>query len=144
MEFDRGSSKHCSLSVVPRMGTLKLERGINMAKIVIGAERLPTIEILGKDYPYDASSQTVLSRLEELSAGIEPRLDSAIDACKEFVTLLFCGNPEPAARIAEIYKDSALLWIDVVVQLMEHLDPARMVDTVTSRIKALKARAMEK
>jgi len=115
-----------------------------MSKIVIGAERLPTLEILGKEYPYDASSQTVLSRLEELSAGIKPTLASSIDACKEFITLLFCGDPEPAARIAEVYKDSALLWIDVVVQLMEHINPASMVDTVTSRIKSLKARAMEK
>jgi hypothetical protein len=109
-------------------------------RIVVGLERLPTLEILGKEYPYDASSSSVIKKLEELSDNVKPELDSAVETCKEFTTTLFCGDPEPAQRIAEVYKDSALLWIDAILQMAQFITPTR-ARKVIDRITALKRAA---
>lgn len=109
-------------------------------KIVIGLDRLPTLEILGKEYPYDASSPSVIKKLEELSGDVKPELDSAVKACIEFTTTLFCGNPEPAQRIAEVYKDSALLWIDAIIQMAQFITPTK-ARKVIEKVTALKQAA---
>lgn len=94
-----------------------------MGKIVIGLERLPTLEIMGKEYPYDISSEAALERLQNIDAhkaadgAAGATLGSVVDACKEFMTTVFCGDTEPVERIAAVYKDSALLWLDAAAQI---------------------------
>ena len=98
--------------------------------IAIGRDRLPTLEILGKEYPYDMSSKESLERLKNMDAG--GALDTVVTACKAFITSVFCGNTEPAERIAEVYKDSVMLWLDASVQIGEYV--------VNPNIKALNDR----
>lgn len=124
-------------------GRARIKEDYMADKIVIGAERLPTLEILGQEYPYDASSATVIKKLEDISQNIKPGLDEVVNACKQFTTALFCDNPEPAERIAEVYKDSALLWIDAILQMSQFITPAR-ARAVIDKVKALKEAADKK
>ena len=109
-------------------------------RIIIGAERLPTIEILGKEYPYDVTSATVLKKLKSLTGQIDPTTDGCVQLCREFYTALFNGDPEPAERIGEIYKDSAWLWADAVVQLTPFVLTPKL-KTLVDRMGALKKAA---
>lgn len=112
-------------------------------KIVIGFERLPTLEILGKEYPYDASSEKIQKELEELSGKINPTFSGVIDVCKQFITLMFCGNEEVAQRIEEVYGDRALLWIDAIIQMTDYLGAPR-IKGIMERTAKLKRAADKK
>lgn len=106
-------------------------------RIIIGADRLPTIEILGTEYPYDVTSPATLARLEEIVNKIDPSIEGVIDLCKTFYTTVFCGNEEPAERIGAVYKDSAWLWLDAVAQLTPFILSPK-AKTILDRMSALK------
>lgn len=112
-------------------------------KLIIGADRLPTIEILGVEYPYDATDIDALAKLEELANGMQKDMPGVAQACKDFVTVLFCGNEEPAKKISGVYGKSVTLWLDVIAQLGPMIVTPK-VKAVTDRIDSLKKAADKK
>jgi len=106
-------------------------------KIIISKEeRLPTLEILGKEYCYDVSSISKIEKLKVLSRNIDKSDEGVINACKEFITLMFCDNEEPVKKMAEIYEDSMVLWLDCIGQLMPYVEMPR-VKSIDERKKQL-------
>jgi hypothetical protein len=107
------------------------------ALIISKKDRLPTLEVMGTEYPYDISDSDTLAKLKELAETIDGTGDGVVSACKKFVTAFFCDNAEVVAKIEPEYKKSVALWVDVVGQLAPFCQDMS-IKSVVERTNALK------
>jgi hypothetical protein len=105
--------------------------------IISKKDRLPTLEVMGTEYPFDISDSDTLARLKELAETVEGTGDGVVDACKRFVTTFFCDNEEVVQKIEPEYKKSVALWVDVVGQLAPFCQDMK-IKSVIERTNALK------
>jgi hypothetical protein len=113
-------------------------------KIVIGLDRLPTLEVLGVEYPYDITSQTALDKLEEIANSVDVvSMDKVVDLYKQFIKLTFCNNQKVVDEIEKVYGDSLQLWADAAIQVAGYIQNPKY-STIIDRVSALKQAADEK
>jgi hypothetical protein len=115
-------------------------------KIEVSFERLPKLEVLGVEYPYDVQSDSVLERIQEITQKTSTTLTGYVELYKEFITTVFCGDKRVAEAIEKVYGDRIQGWEDVAVQISGYIATSRF-STVMTQIDTLKraaARALEK
>jgi len=113
-------------------------------KITVGKDRLPTLEILGKEWPYDVTRVGLLEQLDRIQKidlrddGLD--LGSVVELYAGFIRAVFCDNDELIKELREVIGDSLQLWADVAVQVAGFVQTAGF-NTILDRLAELKAAA---
>lgn len=113
-------------------------------KITVGKDRLPTLEVLGKEWPYDVTRVGLLEQLDRIQKidlrddGLD--LNSVVELYAGFIRAVFCDSDELIKELREVVGDSLQLWADIAVQVAGFVQTAGF-NTILDRLAGLKAAA---
>lgn len=90
--------------------------------VVIGLERLPSIEILGKDWQYNVFASDCADKLINIVKSLKAsKPETVVRDCKKAISLIFVEGVDLVKQIDAIYKDNPALWTDALVQVINEV-----------------------
>jgi len=90
--------------------------------VIIGMERLPTLEILGKEWAYNIFDSSRAKDLIRIVKNLKATKDSTLlRDIKSFIAEVFIEGVALVQAIEAIYKDNSVLWTDAFVQIITEI-----------------------
>lgn len=90
--------------------------------VAIGQERLPSLEILGREWAYDIYSPEKAEKYIKLVKVLKKTKDSTlIRDIKTAISDIFVEGVELVQEISKYYGENQFLWCDALVQIINEI-----------------------
>lgn len=108
--------------------------------VVIGKQRLPSLEILGREWAYNIFESSRAKDFIKVVGVLKKTKDATlIRDIKSAIAEIFVEGVQLVKEINAVYGDNAFLWTDALLQILEEIKNPKLKD-LSFEIEKLKGK----